>query len=238
MKNSQPGDIRNFAIVGHASSGKPTLCEAMLACAGAITRMGTIEAGTTVSDFHEDERARKISIHTSLLHAEWLGRKLNLIDTPGSLDFISEGLGALRVGDFALVVVQAAHGLGVGTEQVWRYATQFELPKMIVVNAMDRPSADFEDVLAACRARFGPRVFPLNIPLNLGPGFNQVLDVLRSDVVSYATDGTGRFTESPAAGAHKERAARLHQEPIASTAEAGDALLEPFFAQGTPSGRQ
>jgi elongation factor G len=231
MKTYQPGDIRNFAIVGHASSGKTMLSEAMLRCAGVINRMGTIEGGSTVSDYHDDEKEREISIHTSLLHAEWLDKKFNLIDTPGYLDFISEGLGALRVGDFALVVIHAQQGIGVGTHQVWKYATQFDIPKMIVVNGMDREDADFEGLLAQCRSAFGNRVFPLSIPLNPGPGFNQVLDVLRSDVVTYATDGTGSFTEAAAEGANKERVVQLHRELIELTAEADDELLEKFFEQ-------
>ena len=180
MKTYQPADIRNFAIVGHASSGKTTLTEAMLVCAGVLNRMGTIAQGNTASDYHDDERDHQISIHTSLLHCEWLEKKFNLIDCPGYLDFISEGLGALRVGDFALVVIHAQHGVGVGTDQVWKYATQFDIPKMIVINAMDKENIDFESILSACRARFGAKVFPLNIPLNPGPGFNQVLDVLRN----------------------------------------------------------
>jgi elongation factor G len=232
MRNYLPADIRNFAVVGHASSGKTTLTEAMLACAGVINRMGTIEQGNTVSDYHEDEQSHQISIHTSLLHCEWLDKKFNLIETPGYLDFISEGLGALRVGDFALVVIHAQHGIGVGTEQVWKYATDFGIPKMIVVNGMDKENVDFDNVLAACRARFGPRVFPLSIPLNAGPSFNQTLDVLRSDVVTYANDGSGKFTETPATGAHKERVTQLHKELIELTAEADDALMETFFAQG------
>src|SRR5215204_6855737 len=129
MKTYEAGDIRNFAIVGHASAGKTMLSEAMLACSGVINRMGSIAAGTTVSDYHESEKHRQISTHASLLHTEWLGKKLNIIDTPGYLDFISEGLGALRVGDFALVVIHAGQGIGVGTEQVWKYATEFALPK-------------------------------------------------------------------------------------------------------------
>src|SRR6185295_5509289 len=133
MAMPSAGDLRNFAIVGHASSGKTTLAEAMLACAGVINRMGNIAQGNTVSDYHEDEQDHQISIHTSLMHCDWLGKKFNLIDCPGYLDFISEGLGALRVGDFALVVIHAQHGIGVGTERVWEYATGYGLPKMIVV---------------------------------------------------------------------------------------------------------
>jgi len=232
MKNYQPADIRNLAIVGHASSGKTMLTEAMLACGGILNRMGAIAKGTTASDYHEDEQKHQISIHTSLLHCEWLGKKFNLIDTPGYLDFISEGLGALRVGDFALVVIHAQHGIGVGTDQVWKYATRFEIPKMIVVNAMDRENVDFESILADCRARFGAKVFPLNVPLNPGPGFNRVLDVLRNDVVTDAADGSGRFTEAPAAGPLKERVTALHKELIEFTAEADDELIEKYLEDG------
>src|SRR5512137_1955842 len=116
MKEYQPAEIRNFAIVGHASCGKTMLSEAMLACAGVINRMGSITAGTTVSDYHVSERQRQISVQASLLHLDWLDKKFNILDCPGYADFISEGLGALRVGDFALVVVNATQGVGVGTD--------------------------------------------------------------------------------------------------------------------------
>src|ERR1043165_1743555 len=109
MKDYQPGEIRNFAIVGHASSGKTMLSEAMLACAGVINRMGSISAGSTVSDYNDNEQARQISGSASLLHLEWLGKKFNVLDCPGYADRLSEGLGALRVGDFALIVVHANH---------------------------------------------------------------------------------------------------------------------------------
>src|SRR5262249_2772799 len=120
-----------------------------------------------------------------------------------------------------------------GTDQVWKYAGEFSIPKMIVINGMDRENIDFDTILAQCRARFGNRVFPLNLPLNPGPGFNQVLDVLRSDIVTYAADGSGKFTEAPAAGPHKDRVSELHKELIELTAEADDELLEKFFAQGS-----
>ena len=119
MKTYLPSDIRNFAIVGHASAGKTMLGEAMLVCAGVIPRLGSIAAGNTVSDYHVSEKQRQISTQASLLHCEWQGRKFSVMDTPGYLDFISEALGPLRVGDFALVVIHAVHGFGIGTERVW-----------------------------------------------------------------------------------------------------------------------
>ncbi len=235
MKTYNAPDIRNFAMVGHASSGKTVLSEAMLACAGVINRMGSITAGSTVSDYHESEKSRQISTHASLLHAEWLGKKFNIIDTPGYLDFISEGLGALRVGDFALVVVHAQHGIGVGTDQVWKYATHYGIPKMIVINALDKENTNFDGLLEQLKSRFGSHVFPLSIPVNAGPGFNQVLDVLRSEVITYQTDGSGKFTEAPATGELADRVNELHKQLIELTAEADDELLEKFFAQGSLS---
>ena len=235
MKEYQPGEIRNFAVVGHASSGKTMLGEAMLACAGVINRMGTIAAGSTVSDYHDSEKHRQISVSASLLHLEWLNKKFNVIDCPGYADFISEGLGALRVGDFALVVVHANHGVGVGTDAVWKYATQYGIPKMIVVNAFDKDESDFEKVLGQIREHFGDRVFPLTIPVNPGPGFNQVLDVLRSEIITFAGDKSGKFTEAPAAGEWAARVEQLHKQLIEFIAESDDTLLEKFFAQGSLS---
>jgi elongation factor G len=232
MKEYKPGDIRNFAIVGHASSGKTMLSEAMLSCAGVINRMGSIAAGSTVSDYHDNEQHRQISVSATLMHAEWLGKKFNILDCPGYADFISEGLGALRVGDFALIVVHANHGVGVGTDAVWKYATEDGIPKMIVVNAFDKEETDFDKTLKQIREHFGERVFPLTLPINPGPGFNQVLDVPRDEVITYATDKSGKFTEAPASGAIKEKVDELHKQLIEYVAESDDSLMEKFFAQG------
>jgi len=235
MKLYTPENIRNFAVVGHQASGKTMLTEAMLRCAGAIQRLGSVEAGTTVSDYHASEKERQISVHASLLHTEWDGKKFNIIDTPGYLDFISEGLGALRVGDFAMVVVNAANGAELGTDQVWEYATHYGIPKMIVVNGADRENVDFEGILEDLRSHFGSQVFPMNVPINPGPGFNKVLDVMRSEEIDYATDGSGTYSEKPAEGDWKERVKELHRELIEYVAEADDSLLETFFEQGSLS---
>ena len=232
MKTYQPADIRNFAVVGHASSGKTMLSEAMLACGGVINRMGRIADGSTVSDYHVSEKNRQISVSASLLHTEWMGKKFNLIDTPGYLDFISEGLGALRVGDFALVVVHAQHGLGVGTERVWNYATQYGIPKMIVVNALDKENVDFDAVVRQLQERFGRHVFPLNYPVNPGSGFNRVLDVLRNEIVTYQTDASGKYQEEPATGEWEAKVKELHSQLIEHIAESDDELMSKFFEKG------
>jgi elongation factor G len=232
MKDYQPGDIRNFAIAGHASCGKTMLSEAMLACAGVINRMGTIAAGSTVSDYHESEQHRQISVSTTLMHLEWQGKKFNILDCPGYVDFISEAMGALRVSDLAVVTVHANHGVGIGTDTIWKCATANGIPKVIVVNAFDKEETNFDKTLAQLREHFGERVFPLTVPVNAGPGFNQVLDVPRSEVITYATDKSGKFTEAPATGALAERAKTLHNQLIEYIAESDDALMEKFFAQG------
>lgn len=235
MKAYSAQDIRNFAIVGHATSGKTMLSESMLACAGVINRLGSINNGSTVSDHHESERDHKISIHASLLNAEWQGKKFNIIDTPGYLDFISESLAALRVADFAVIVVHANHGVGVGTDQVWKRATGYGIPKMFVVNALDKEHTDFDATLAQIRSRFGDRVFPMTLPVNAGPGFNQVLDVMRGEVLTFAGDTTGQFKGEPATGALKDKVEGLHKQLIEYVAESDDALLEKFFEQGSLS---
>lgn len=232
MKEYRTPELRNFAVVGHASSGKTQLCEAMLVCSGRLGRPGSVTAGTTVSDFHDSERAHQISVHASLLHAEWLDRKLNIVDTPGYPDFVSESLGPLRVGDFALVVVHAAHGLGAGTDTVWESATQHGLPKIVAVNALDKVNVSFDATLADLREHFGRNVFPLTIPIDSGPGFSRVLDVLRNEIVTYRPGGNGRYEEQPADGELAERVHELHRELMEYVAESDDSLLERFFAQG------
>ncbi|HEY9172191.1 MAG TPA: elongation factor G [Verrucomicrobiae bacterium] len=235
MKTYHPSEIRNFAIVGHASSGKTLLAEAMLVCGGVINRLGSVAAGSTVSDYHDNERERKISIQTSLLHLDWQDKKFNILDCPGYLDFISEALGALRVADCAVIVVDAKDGPGVGTMQVWDWATQFGIPKVFVVNGCDKENTDFDRVLGQIRQFFGEKVFPLSLALNPGPAFNQVLDVPRSEVITYAGDKTGKFTEAPAAGAVADQVKGLHEKLVEYIAEADDKLMEKFFEQGTLS---
>lgn len=232
METHTPADIRNFVIVGHASCGKTMLSEAMLACSGVIGRMGHIAEGTTVSDYHVSEKQRQISVQSSLLHTQWLGKKFNIIDTPGYLDFISEALAALRVADFALVVLHAQQGVGVGTERVWKAATDYNIPKILVVNAMDKPTANFNKVWDEAREHYGPGVFPLNIPINAGPGFCKILDVMRSEIVTYDFNDHGSFHEEPAKGEWLERVTQLHRELIEHIAESDDTLLSKFFDQG------
>ena len=235
MKDYAAKDIRNFALVGHGASGKTILSEAMLSRSGEVNRIGSIEAGTTVSDYHKDEHDRQISIHSSPLHLEWKGTKFNLIDTPGYLDFIGETISSLAVVDAAVIVIHAVNGIEVGTEQVWNYATDFGLPKVLVVNGLDREHTKFDSILQQAKDHFGSNVFPMQLPVNAGPDFNQIVDVLRSELITYSTDGSGQYKEEPLSEEWEEQVKALHQELIEYVAESNDSLLEKFFEQGNLS---
>ena len=233
MKQFVASDIRNFAIVGHGASGKTCLAEAMLKIGGEINRLGTIEDGTTTSDYHPGERSRQISIHSTPLHMEWMDKKFNMIDTPGYSDFIGEALGSLSVVDMAVITIHAVNGVEVCTETMWNHASKLGIPKMLVVNGLDREHTKFEKVLEQARKRFGNNVFPMQLPVNEGPGYNKNIDVLRSELISYKEDRSGQMTESELPEELKERVKALHEELIEYVAESDDSLLEKFFEKGS-----
>ena len=232
MKNYTHSNLRNIALVGHASSGKTMLGECMLACSGNINRLGSVIEGTTASDYHKAEQERQFSIHTSLLHAEWLENRFNIIDTPGYLDFIAESRAALKVADLALIVVHATHGIEIGTSKVWEYAEEFGLAKMVVVNGIDTENAQYQPILEELETTFGKRFFPVNIPTNPGPGFNEALDVIRKSKLTYKSDGSGQYDEAKVSGAEAEEVEQLHTQLIELVAESDDTLLEKFFDAG------
>jgi len=232
MKQYQSGDIRNFAIVGHGASGKTCFAEAMLKLGGEINRLGSIEDGSTTSDYHPGEKSRQISIHATPLHMEWMDKKFNMIDTPGYSDFIGEALGSLGVVDMAVITMHAVNGVEVGTESMWAQATKLGIPKMLVINGLDREHTRFDEILAQARRRFGNNVFPMQLPVNAGPGYNQNVDVLRNELITYETDGSGKMTESELPDELKSKVHDLHQELIEYVAESDDSLLEKFFEEG------
>ncbi len=233
MKQFSSSDIRNFAIVGHGASGKTCLSEAILKIGGEINRLGTIEDGTTTSDYHPGEKSRQISIHSTPLHMQWMERKFNMIDTPGYSDFIGESIGALNVVDMVVITIHAVNGVEVGTEMMWNEATNLGIPKMLVVNGLDREHTKFEEILTETRKRFGNNVFPMQLPVNAGPGYNQNIDVLRTELISYKSDGSGEMTESDLPDELKDKVKNLHEELIEYVAESDDELLEKFFEKGS-----
>jgi len=229
MRQFQSSDIRNFALVGHGTSGKTCLAEAMLKLGGETNRLGTIEDGSTTSDYHPGEKSRQISIHATPLHMEWMDKKFNLIDTPGYSDFIGEAIGSLSVVDLAVITIHAVNGVEVGTETMWNHATKLGIPKMLVVNGIDREHTKFDTILAQVRSRFGNNVFPMQLPVNEGPGYNQNVDVLRTKLISYQADGSGQMTEGELPDELQEKVKGLHEELIEYVAESDDTLLEKFF---------
>ena len=235
MKQYDTGDLRNLAVVGHGASGKTTLVEAMLVLGKEVNRMGTIETGTTVSDYHPGEKERQISIHSTPLHMEWDQKKFNIIDAPGYSDFIGEAISSLAVVDMAVVTIHAVNGIEVGTETMWSTATELGIPKVLVVNGLDREHTKFDDILKQAKERFGRNVFPMQLPVNSGPGFNQNIDVLRRELITYKTDGSGDYSEEDLPENLVSEVDVLHSELIEYVAESDDSLLEKYFEQGNLS---
>lgn len=226
-------DIRNFSVVGHGTSGKTVLTDAILYNGGEINRIGKTEDGSTISDYHHDEISRGISLSATLLHCNWLEKKLNMIDVPGFLDFVGEAKSALRVSDFAAVVIHGVTGPEAGTDTVWDFAADYNIPKIFIVNMMDKEHTNFDGVLSQLQSRYSKRVFPFTLPVNPGPGFNQVADVLRKELLIYSGDGSGKFQTEDLPGDWQDRVDILHEELIEYIAESDDSLLEKFFEEGS-----
>src|SRR5947209_5157503 len=193
MKVYSGSEIRNVALVGHNDTGKTTLVSQLLFNTGATTRLGRIEDGTTTTDFDPDEIERKHSISAAIAYVEWKNSKINLLDTPGFGIFVMEARGALRVADAAAVVVSAVTGVEVTTERVWKFADEYELPRMIVINKMDRERASFSRTLDALQKKFGKEVVPIQIPIGEEHDFTGVIDLVAMKAYKYAADGSGKF---------------------------------------------
>ncbi len=232
MSNIQTDDIRNVAIVGHGTSGKTILAEAMLYNSGEITRIGSIEDGSTTSDYHRQEINRQISISGTPLHCNWLEKRLNVQDVPGFLDFLGEAKSSLRVSDLAIIAVPGMSGVETGTDIVAGYADKQGIPKLFVITMLDKEHTKFDAVVSDLQSHFSRRVFPLTLPVNAGPGFNQVADVLRRTLLTYRSDGSGKYDEGDLPDDLKERIDQMHEELIEFIAESDDTLLEKFFDEG------
>ncbi len=219
------GNIRNVVIAGHGSVGKTTFTEAALFVSGRTTRMGRVEEQNTASDYDEDEHNRKFSINLSVIPVERDGRKINLIDTPGYADFVSEVICACEAADMALIVVDAQAGPEVGTDRVWNIVERAGLPTMLFVNRMDRESADFEGTLLAMQEKWGPKVVPMQLPIGTADSFNGVVDLLH--MTAYTGDDGH---EGPVPEELVERATGLRASLIETIVETDDALMEKYFA--------
>ena len=224
MKDFKTEDIRNVALVGHGSTGKTSLAEAMLFSSGAVGRLGRVDEGTTVSDFDPDENKRKISINLSLLPCEWKGKKLNIIDTPGYADFVGEMKTGLRAADAAIVVVCASSGVEVGTEHSWAFADERSLPRMVVVNRMDRENADFFQTLSRLQSFFGKRCAPLQLPIGAQSSFEGVVDLLTLKSFRGEKESEGAVPDSLS-----DQVARYREQLVEAIAEADDELINKYL---------
>ena len=232
MKTYTGEQIHNIGVGGHSGSGKTSLVEAMLNCMGETNRLGGIEQGNTISDYNEDEIERQVSINTSLLHGEWKNTKINLIDTPGFSDFYGDVVSGMRAADVMMIVVSAANGVEVGTERVRVLADKYKLPRFYVINKMDRENVQFNKVSDELRDRFGKQVTVVQIPLESGPGFHVVVDILQRKTYTYTQDGSGKVTLGDIPDNIRERVEEMRMELVESVAESDDELLEKYFEAG------
>ena len=230
VKNFTPNQIRNVALFGHQGAGKTMLAESILYVTGETTRIGSVEEGSTASDYSPEEIERNNSIQTGVLHGVWRDTKINVLDLPGFADFSGEWAGAATVADMALIVVSAQSGIEVGTEQAWSQAVVSDLPRMFVLSKIDRENVDFAAVVAALQARFGPRAVPLTWPVSEGVTVKGVASVLTGEGQAVDDKGQPQKLEVPA-----DLAATLAEwkgKVVEAAAEADDSLLEKFFEAG------
>lgn len=232
MKEYTCNDIRNIGLIGHGGVGKTSLAESMLYKMGEINRVGKIDNGTTVSDYHPDETERKISISTSLLHGEWKDRKINILDTPGYSDFLGDTKSCLAVVDFAVCLVSSVEGIEVGTEQVIDFSDNYSIPRMFYINRLDNEHSDFDKTLNSMKKRYGNGVVAFQFPLNQGEAFNQMVDLLSMKLITYEGGGEGKMTISEIPDDVKSKAEDLREKIVEAAAESDDELLEIFFDKG------
>ncbi|MDP4151630.1 MAG: elongation factor G [Bacteroidota bacterium] len=231
MTSFDTSHVKNIVLLGHAGSGKTTLSECMLYEAGLTTRRGAIEERNTVSDFYELEQQRGNSIFSKLLHTEWRGYKINILDTPGYDDFAGEVVSALRVADTGVLLLNANFGVEVGADIIWEYTEKFKTPMLIAVNKLDQDKADFDKAVAEARDHFGPNVVTVQYPLNQGLAFDSIVDVLRMTMYRFPAEG-GKPEKLPIPEEDREKADRLHKELIEAIAGNDEGLMEKYFDKG------
>jgi elongation factor G len=231
MKVYDAGSIRNVAIVGHGGCGKTQLVSTLLFAAGAVNRIGRVDEGTTVTDFDEEEIARKHTLSSSLAYAEWQKTKINFIDTPGFANFLTDARSALRVVEAAVLVVDAVAGVEVQTEKLWAEAASLGLPRIIVLNRVDRERASLDRALESLRRDCAREIIPVQLPLGEEKAFIGVVDLVKMKAQTFAADG--KMTETDIPAALTDAAQHAREQLIEMVAEADEQLMESFFAEGT-----
>jgi elongation factor G len=228
MEQYAPERIRNVGLFSHGGAGKTSLAEALLFDSGVINRLGRVEDGTTVSDFDPDETKRHLSVSATVLPLTWRDHKINLLDAPGFADFAGDIRATMRVADAAIILVDAAAGVEVGTEQAWKGACQHGLSRLLYVNKMDRENADFARAIASAQERLGNSVVPLEMPIGAEGSFRGVIEVLHRRAFLYA-GRDGKMEEAPIPPELVEEAEGYRAQLIERIAENDDALIEKFL---------
>ena len=232
MKIYQTNEIKNIALIGSAGSGKTTLAESMLFEAGIIKRRGTVEAKNTVSDYFPVEQEYGYSVFPTVFHVEWNNKKLNVIDCPGSDDFVGGAITALNVTDQAVILVNGQYGPEVGTQNAFRYTDKLNKPVIFLVNQLDRDNCDFDSILNNMKEIYGSKCVPVQYPIATGPGFNAVIDVLLMKKYSWKPEGGAPIIEDIPAD-EMDKAKELHAALVEAAAGNDDALMERFFEEET-----
>jgi len=231
MNNFDDKHIKNLAFVGAHKSGKTTLSETMLFEAGLINRRGTIEGKNTISDYHEIEQEREMTVFATPLHTEWRNYKINIIDTPGLDDFMGEIASAMHVADCVAMVVNAQQGVEVGTEIIWNYTDRFRKPTLFVINQIDHPKANFDESYQSIIKQFGKNAILIQYPI-IQDGSQCIIDVLKMKMYKFGPDG-GKPEKHEIPESEKEKADQLQNELVEKAAENDEALMELYFDKGT-----
>ena len=231
MKVYQTNEIKNIALLGSKGSGKTTLAEAMLYECGVIKRRGTVEAKNTVSDSFPVEKEYGYSVFSTVLYAEFLGKKLNVIDCPGADDFVGNAITALNVTDTGVILINSQYGVEVGTQNIFRTTQRLKKPVIFALNQLDGEKADYENVMEEMREHFGNKIVAIQYPLQTGPGFNAMIDVLLMKKYSWGPEGGAPVIEEIPAE-EMERALELHKALVEAAAENDETLMEKFFEEG------
>jgi len=224
--------IRNVALVGHSGAGKTTLAEAILFRAGALSRLGKVEDGSTVTDFDPEEHERGHSVSLALAPIEWNGHKINIIDTPGYADFVADVYAALHVADLAVFVVSAVDGVEVGTERAWRIAEDLGVPRMVFINKLDKDEASFDRTLASLRDTFGAGVAPIELPIGEKSGFHGIADLFTDKAYLYDS-GSAQEAEIP--DELEDREHEVHDNLVEGIVVADDDMLERYLEGDVPT---
>jgi len=227
MKVYTAEHIRNVALISHVGTGKTSLVDAALYDSGAVTRQGKVDEGSSVADHDPDELKRRMTLNTKVLPVEWKNTKINFIDTPGYADFVGEVKAGLRVADAALVVVTAEKGVEVGTELTWQYAGERNLPRMVLVNKLDRENTSFDQALESLRKQFGLKVVPLQLPIGEQASFRGVIDLVSQK--GYTFEGGNKVQEVPVPAELKDKISTYREQLIESAVESDDTIMEKFL---------